>query len=112
MWNSDRLCGCNQCADGKYCLQDRQEGVLGCQQKLVYRHRGQSIDQGQLPQRLGSSESVSHLKQKKSRTLGTLFMLESLDYQVQVPVAPAGSDAGKEVEFSLISKRISLAESL
>jgi len=39
-------------------------------------------------------------------------MLEGLDYQTQVPVAPAGREAGKEVEFSLISKRISLAELL
>jgi hypothetical protein len=39
-------------------------------------------------------------------------MLGGFVYQTQVPVAPAGSDAGKEVEFSLISKRISFAESL
>jgi len=31
-------------------------------------------------------------------------MLDSLAYQSQVPVAPAGSEAGKEVVFSWIEK--------
>ena len=48
MWNPNRFRSCNQCADGKYRLQNWQESLLGCNQEYVYRFRCESADEGKI----------------------------------------------------------------